>query len=217
MKISPTKLTMTASFHQKMKDNKLFLKNIPKSFYQEEKILLSNNINSWESLISITDEQSNNMIYGSLGSLRNIKRLRCIAYFICTLNIELNEAALLMHSGLISNKAISRLSPQELVKKTGRFERTLRTGRIPLIDLNKAHILIEKAKKTEFTSALAKGHGAKAPQMPPPRSRKGTGPRPHKCHLLDITFFFTWLLGSSITALRYYLIITLPYITFFLH
>ena len=143
----PTKLTMTASFHQKMMNNKLFLKNIPKSFYQEEKILLSNNINSWESLLSITDEQINKMIYGSLGSVRNIKRLRCIAYFICTLNIELNEASLLMHSGLISNKAISRLSPQELVQKTGRFERILKTGRIPLIDLKKAHALIEKAKK----------------------------------------------------------------------
>tara|TARA_B100001113_G_scaffold342051_1_gene327828 strand:- start:498 stop:908 length:411 start_codon:yes stop_codon:yes gene_type:complete len=128
-------------------NNKLFLKNIPKSFYQEEKILLSNNINSWESLLSITDEQINKMIYGSLGSVRNIKRLRCIAYFICTLNIELNEASLLMHSGLISNKAISRLSPQELVQKTGRFERILKTGRIPLIDLKKAHALIEKAKK----------------------------------------------------------------------
>tara|TARA_B100000965_G_scaffold370890_1_gene359367 strand:- start:202 stop:597 length:396 start_codon:yes stop_codon:yes gene_type:complete len=129
-------------------NNKLFFKNIPKSFYQEKKILLSNNINSWESLLSITDEQINKMIYGSLGSVRNIKRLRCIAYFICTLNIELNEASLLMHSGLISNKAISRLSPQELVQKTGRFERILKTGRIPLIDLKKAHALIEKAKKT---------------------------------------------------------------------
>ena len=127
--------------------NKSLLKNIPKSFYQEEKILFSNNITTWDSLLSITDEEINKMIYGSLGSVRNLKRLKCIAYFICTLNIELNEAALLMHSGLISNKAISRLSPQELVQKTGRFERILKTGRVPIIDLNKAHVLIEKAKK----------------------------------------------------------------------
>ena len=129
-------------------NNKLFLKNIPKSFHQEEKILLSNDIKTWDSLLSITDEEMNKMIYGSLGSVRNLKRLKCIAYFICTLNIELNEAALLIHSGLISNKAISRLSPQELVNKTGRFERFLQTGRDPLIDLEKAHVLIEKAKKT---------------------------------------------------------------------
>ena len=89
-------------------------------------------------------------IYGSLGSVRNLKRLKCIAYFICTLDIQLNEAALLMHSGLISNKAISRLSPQELVQKTGRFERILRTGRTPIIDLKKAHFLIEKAKKNNI-------------------------------------------------------------------
>ena len=129
-------------------NNKLFLKNIPKSFYQEEKILFDNNIKTWDSLLSLTDEQINKMIYGSLGSVRNLKRLKCIAYLICTLGIELNEAALLMHSGLISNKAISRLSPQELVKMTGRFERFLKTERIPLIDLKKAYTLIEKAKKT---------------------------------------------------------------------
>ena len=127
--------------------NKLYLKNIPKSFYQEEKILISNNIKTWDSLSSITDKEINKMIYGSLGSVRNLKKLKYIAYFICTLNIELHEAALLMNSGFISNKAISRLSPQELVQKTGRFERILNTGRIPLIDLKKAHVLIEKAKK----------------------------------------------------------------------
>tara|TARA_Y100001968_G_scaffold161404_1_gene147630 strand:+ start:305 stop:703 length:399 start_codon:yes stop_codon:yes gene_type:complete len=128
--------------------NKLILKGLPKSFYQEEKILYSNNIKTWNSLLSLSDEEINNLIYGSLGSVRNLKRLKCIAYFICTLDIQLNEAALLMHSGLISNKAISRLTPQELVQKTGRFERNLRTGRIPIIDLKKAHFLIEKAKKT---------------------------------------------------------------------
>ena len=129
-------------------NNKLLLNNLPKIFYQEERILLSNNIKTWNSLLSISDKEIHKLIYGSLGSVRNLKRLKCIAYFICTLGIELNEAALLMHSGFISNKAISRLSPQELVQKTGRFERILKTGRIPLIDLKKANFLIEKAKKT---------------------------------------------------------------------
>jgi len=128
-------------------NNNLFLKDLPGSFYQEEKILLSNNIKTWDSLLSLSDDEIHRMIYGSLGSIRNIKRLKCIAYFICNLEIEIKEAALLMHSGLISNEAISRLSPQELVQKTGRFERFLQTGRIPLIDLNKAKFLIEKAKK----------------------------------------------------------------------
>ena len=128
-------------------NNKSFLKDLPQNFHQEEKILLSNNIKTWDSLLSISDEEINHLIYGSLGSVRNLKRLKCIAYFICTLNIELKEAALLMNSGLNSNKALSKLSPQELVQRTGRFERILQTGRIPLIDLKKAHLLIEKAKK----------------------------------------------------------------------
>ena len=129
-------------------NNKLFIRNLPKSFYQEEKILKSKNIKTWDSLLSITDEQINKLVFGSLGSVRNLKKLKCIAYLICTLDIEIKEAALLMHSGLISTKAISSLSPQELVQKTGRFERFLQSGRIPLIDLKKAHFLIEKAKKT---------------------------------------------------------------------
>ena len=128
-------------------NDKSFLKDLPKTFYQEEKILFSNNIKTWDSLLSISDEEINNLVYGSLGSVHNLKKLKCIAYFICTLDIELNEAALLMHSGLISNKALSRLTPQELIQKTGRFERFLRTERIPLIDLRKANFLIEKAKK----------------------------------------------------------------------
>ena len=128
-------------------NNKSLLQDLPKTFYQEEKILFSNNIKTWDSLLSISDEEINRLIFGNLGSFHNFKRLKCIAYFICTLDIQLNEAALLMHSGLISNKAISRLTPQELVQKTGRFERILRTGRIPIIDLKKAKFLIEKAKK----------------------------------------------------------------------
>ncbi len=150
MKTCLIKLTMRKVIYMTLMNNELLLDNIPKSFYQEEKILLKNDIKTWDSLLSITDEEINKMIYGSLGSVRNLKRLKCIAYFICTLNIELKEAALLMHSGLISNKAISRLTPQELVQKTGRFERILQTGRIPLIDLKKAKFLIEKAKKTSI-------------------------------------------------------------------
>ncbi len=130
-----------------MSNNLFLIKGLPKTFYQEEKILILNNIKTWDSLLSISDEEINNLIYGSLGSVRNLKKLKCIAYFICTLDIKFNEAALLMHSGLISNKAITRLTPQELIQKTGRFERILRTGRIPIIDLKKANFLIEKAKK----------------------------------------------------------------------
>ena len=128
-------------------NKKISIKCLPKTFHREGKILLSNNINNWECLFSLSDKKINELIHRNLGSVRNLKRLRCIAYFICTLEIELSEAAILMHSGMISSDAISRLTPQELVQRTGRFERILNTGRIPVIDLKKAHFLIEKAKK----------------------------------------------------------------------
>ena len=131
-------------------DKRILMKSLPKTFHHEGKVLLSNNINSWECLVSLSDKKINDLIHRNLGSVRNLKRLRCIAYFICTLDIELSEAALLMHSGLISSEAISRLTPQELMQKTGRFERILNTGRVPLIDLKNAHFLIEKAKKVNF-------------------------------------------------------------------
>ena len=131
-------------------NKKIIIKGLPKTFHYEAKILLSNGIDSWECLVKITDNKINDLIHRNLGSIRNLKRLRCIAYFICTLDIELSEAALLMHSGMISSEAISRLTPQELIQKTGRFERILNTDRIPLIDLKKAHFLIEKAKKANF-------------------------------------------------------------------
>ena len=59
--------------------NKSLLKDLPKSFYQEEKILISNNIKTWDSLLTISDEEINNLIYGSLGSVRNLKRLKCLS------------------------------------------------------------------------------------------------------------------------------------------
>ena len=131
-------------------NKKISIKSLPKTFHHEGKILLSNDIKFWECLVLLSDKEINDLIHGKLGSVRNLKKLRCIAYFICTLNIELGEAALLMHSGMISKEAISRLTPQELIQKTGRFERILNTGRIPIIDLKKAHFLIEKAKKANI-------------------------------------------------------------------
>ena len=128
-------------------NKKILFKSLPKNFHYEGKILFSNDINTWDYLVSLSDIKINDLVHRNLGSVRNLKRLRSIAYFICTLDIELSEAALLMHSGMISSEAISRLTPQELIQRTGRFERFLNTGRIPLIDLKKAHLLIEKAKK----------------------------------------------------------------------
>jgi len=55
-------------------NNKSLLKDLPKNFYQEEKILISNNIKTWDSLLSISDEEINHLIYGSLGKCSQSKK-----------------------------------------------------------------------------------------------------------------------------------------------
>ena len=42
-------------------NNKSLLKDLPKTFYQEEKILLSNNITTWDSLLSISQKADGSM------------------------------------------------------------------------------------------------------------------------------------------------------------
>ena len=50
-------------------NNKSLLKDLPKNFYQEEKILISNNIKTWDSLLSISDEEINHLIYDHIHKL----------------------------------------------------------------------------------------------------------------------------------------------------
>ncbi|WP_320664210.1 DUF4332 domain-containing protein [Prochlorococcus sp. MIT 1223] len=122
-------------------------KNIPKNFQEEKKILLSLGINSWAQIKRLKDEELTKITQTTMATSRNLKRLRCIANLICDLKVSLGEAALLMHSGVSTIQALSVLSPAELVQKTGRFERFLKTGRQPIINLQKAHSLITKAIK----------------------------------------------------------------------
>tara|TARA_B100000700_G_C14364626_1_gene543063 strand:- start:39 stop:461 length:423 start_codon:yes stop_codon:yes gene_type:complete len=126
--------------------NKQTIKRLPPNFQEEEKILLEKGFNSWSAIMEIKDEEINQLVEVSLATTRNIKRLRCIALFINEINLSQGEAALLMHSGIPSIDALARLSPQELVLKTGRLERLLNTGRNPIVTLKIANMWIEKAK-----------------------------------------------------------------------
>ncbi len=123
------------------------LKNLPETFSTEEKILLSKGINDWESIISLTDKEINEMVFGNLASIKNFHRIKCMAIFISELGLEVGEAGLLMHSGLASVKALSSLTPEELIQRTGRLERLLKTGRKPLVSLSKACSWIKQANQ----------------------------------------------------------------------
>ena len=123
------------------------IKVLPQSFREEKKILFSKGINSWELIKSLTDKDINKLITKSLGSIRNLKRLRGIASLMCELDLNFNEAALLIHLGFPTIKSIASLSPEELFQRAGRFERLMRTGRKPVLDLQISNLLIKKARK----------------------------------------------------------------------
>tara|TARA_B100000700_G_C14487810_1_gene598155 strand:- start:352 stop:591 length:240 start_codon:yes stop_codon:yes gene_type:complete len=71
--------------------------------------------------------------------------------FISEINLSIGDAALLMYSGIPSIDALARLSPQELLDKTGRLERLLNTGRKPVANLKTANIWIDRAKRLKPT------------------------------------------------------------------
>ncbi len=76
--------------------------------------------------------------------------MRGIAVLITELKLPPSEAALLIHAGLSTPKAIASATPQEIVQKTGRLERQLRTGRDPIVDLVKANYWIRLAKNRQI-------------------------------------------------------------------
>ena len=128
-------------------NNKRFFKNLPTHFFHEEKSLLSIGINSWTSLKALKDEQIHQINRETMATSRNLKRLRCIALLICELDLSEGDAALLMHSGVSSIKALAALTPQELFTKTNRLERLLGTGRTPVVSLEKANLWIKRAQQ----------------------------------------------------------------------
>ncbi|KGG12283.1 hypothetical protein EV05_1493 [Prochlorococcus sp. MIT 0601] len=122
------------------------MNRIPKNFRREKEKLGLKKINSWEGIKQLSDDEILNLVRDEYCSSRNLRRLRCIALLVCELKLSENEAALLMHSGIASIKALLNLTPQELFLKTGRFERLIKTGREPVISLKRASELIRKAK-----------------------------------------------------------------------
>ena len=133
-------------------NSKSFFKNLPKNFQEEEKSLRLKGFNTWTSIKHLRDQEINDIARTSLATVRNLKRLRCIAILINEIDLAEEDAALLMHSGIASTKALAYLTPQELLHKTGRFERLLSTGRKPVVDLQKASSWIKKARAKDRQS-----------------------------------------------------------------
>ena len=129
-----------------MKTTKIFNK-LSKTFKKEESHLFHRGINTWNELKALKNSDISDLVRQGCGSNRNFRCLRCIASFICDLDIQQDEAALLMHSGVPSVEALANSYPEEIYTKITRLEIILGTKRSPSASLEKLSEWIEKAKE----------------------------------------------------------------------
>ena len=101
------------------------LSDLPQSFRQERIDLDKAGINSWEALRDLDDRQLSRLVRNGRSSPRNLNRLRGIATLVCELDLAPQDAALLMHAGIASRRALADCTPEQLVRQTGRLQRSL--------------------------------------------------------------------------------------------
>ena len=123
------------------------LQDVVKNFQEEVKQLEAIGIKNWASLRKLKDKDLLVLVQKSRATTRNLKFLRGMASFICQVNLSHSEAALLLHAGIASPKALSSLTPSELIQKAGRLERQLNLGRKPYIDMEIAKKWVQRAKR----------------------------------------------------------------------
>ena len=128
------------------------LKELPQSMRDELKQLLKSGIKTWGELQALDELQISRLAASGRASARNLRRLKGMADLACGLDLPPQDAALLMHAGLATVTAIAGATPQELVTRTGRLERQLRSGRPPVVDLALARRWILRARERRNTN-----------------------------------------------------------------
>ena len=125
-----------------------FLDLLPSNFRHEKSFLIKNNLNDFEKLSKLNDQDLNNIQKSSsLCTINNLRKIRAIAIFKYELSISPHEANLLLHCGISSIKSLSILNSYELKERIGRLERMLRTKTESKITLPKLRDWITRAKQ----------------------------------------------------------------------
>ena len=126
------------------------LGDLPQSFRDEQALLVAAGITTWSALKRLEDQDLNRLAKGGLATTRNLKRLRGMAALVCDLDLELADAALLIHSGLATAAALAAASPQDVVHQTGRLQRQLNNHRQSSVDLAMANRWIQLARTRQL-------------------------------------------------------------------
>ena len=128
------------------------LQDLPQGMRDEGKQLLTSGITTWGELQALDEMRISRLAVSGRASARNLRRLKGMADLACDLDLAPQDAALLMHAGLATVTAIAGSTPQELVTRTGRLERQLRSGRPPVVDLALARRWILRARERQNTN-----------------------------------------------------------------
>ena len=128
------------------------LQDLPQGMRDEGEQLLTSGITTWGELQALDELQISRLAASGRASARNLRRLKGMADLACDLDLAPQDAALLMHAGLATVTAIAGSTPQELVTRTGRLERQLRSGRPPVVDLALARRWILRARERQNTN-----------------------------------------------------------------
>ena len=128
------------------------LQDLPQGMRDEGRQLLTSGITTWGELQALDELQISRLAASGRASARNLRRLKGMADLACSLDLAPQDAALLMHAGLATVTAIAGSTPQELVTRTGRLERQLRSGRPPVVDLALARRWILRARERQNTN-----------------------------------------------------------------
>ena len=128
------------------------LQDLPQGMRDEGRQLLASGITTWGELQALDEQQISRLAASGRASARNLRRLKGMADLACDLDLPPQDAALLMHAGLATVTAIAGSTPQELVTRTGRLERQLRSGRPPVVDLALARRWILRARERQNTN-----------------------------------------------------------------
>ena len=120
---------------------------LPKHFQKEEKVLRQNGVTSWEELAGLNDAQLR-VLSSQGGALeRQLRKLRGQAQLVVELDLEPEEAALLLYAGIASCRGLADASPQQLLTQLGRLERSLLGMAPPRLDAATVRRWIQRAQQ----------------------------------------------------------------------
>ncbi len=105
------------------------LEILPLNFRHEKVFLKENNLDNWESIVKLSDQDINYLLKKkSLCTASRLKKIRAIASFIIELKLSPYQAYVLLHAGIGSLQTLSTFNPYTLGQKIGRLQRKLRTS-----------------------------------------------------------------------------------------